>query len=289
MRRLPRSARGRGRTGFTLIEMLVYLVLSVVVLGALYQVMIGQGRAYSKQREVLDVRESVRSASALLGWELRQATTAGRQLIRVTADSVRLLSTQGLGIICAKHATLPRYALWRTSGDIQGTADDSAAVYHSASSSWAAKGVRVSTVGTPASLGVTNCSWGAGGKTPDLGVELTVSATADTAGVVVGGSLRTFRAVTYGEYQDAGRWWLGRKVGGAGAVWEKLTGPLMAPSDSGLRFRYYDAAGNTTATPANVVRVEFLLRAQSRKQYYRSGGDVAYQIDSIRARVALRQ
>jgi Tfp pilus assembly protein PilW len=280
-------ARGRGRAGFTLVEMLLYMIIAVVVLGAVYKVMISQSQTYGKERELLDVRESMRSAGALLDWDLRQAVTGGGQLVQSTADSVRLRSMKGLGIICAKHATLPRYALWRTSGDINATTDDSAAIYHGSSGTW--RSVRISQVGTPAALGVSSCSWAAGGKTPDLAVEVTVNATADTAGVLVGGSLRSFRVTTYAEYQESGRWWLGRKVGAAGAQWEKLTGPLLSPAASGVKFTYWDNTNTATTTPSAVARAEFVLKAQSFKQYYKTSGMVLYQIDSIRTRVMLRQ
>jgi hypothetical protein len=280
-----KGAARLGRAGFTLIEVLIYLTLSVAVLGAIYSVMIGQGRAYGKQRELLDVRESLRSAGALLAWELRHAATSGSVLLVAKADSVRLHSVQGLGVVCAKHATLPRYALWRTSGDFAATVDDSVMVYKSSTSTW--QKLRLSQVGTPASLGVSACSWASGGKTPDLAVELSgITAPADTAGIIVGSALRSFRQMRYAEYQEGGRWWLGRQVDQL--AFEKLTGPLLAPADSGLKFRYLDAAGAVTTTPSSVASVEITLKAQSYKQYYKSRGTVEYQADAIRTRVVLR-
>ena len=65
--------RDAARRGFTIIETLVALVVGVLVMTSVVRLLIVQGRGYRKQREVVDVRESVREASALLSWDLRQS------------------------------------------------------------------------------------------------------------------------------------------------------------------------------------------------------------------------
>ncbi|NIU73758.1 MAG: hypothetical protein GWN71_09290, partial [Gammaproteobacteria bacterium] len=44
---------------------------------AIYQLLIGQNRLYMKQRELQDVRTSLRAAANLLAFELRQASASG--------------------------------------------------------------------------------------------------------------------------------------------------------------------------------------------------------------------
>ena len=284
----PSSSRvHQGRAGFTLIELMIYVVLSFTLLGAIYKLLIVEQRIYGKQRELLDVRESVRAAAALLSWELRHSTVAGSNLLVLGANSVTLKSVQGVGIVCAKHATLPQYALWRSSGDFSATTDDSARVYALTTNSWPAKGLRVNSVGTPAALGVSTCAW-PGARTPDIAVGLSnITGITDTNGIKVGSPIRLFRQVEYGEFLEAGRWWLGRRIGSS-VTWEKLTGPLMSPTDSGLQFRYYNSANAVTAVPSAVVRVEVLLRGQS---YKRNAGSAAvqFEVDSARSRVGLRK
>jgi len=46
-------------------------------------------------------------------------------------------------------------------------------------------------------------------------VEFAVVATTDTSLIKVGAPFRNFRSVQYAEFQQNGRWWLGRKVGQA--------------------------------------------------------------------------
>ena len=278
----------RTSAGFTLVELLIYIVLGTAMLGVIYRAMTMQSRSYGKQRELLDARESVRSGAALLAWELRHASVAGSKVVDIGANTITVRSMQGLGTVCAKHTNLPRYALWRTSGDIQATADDSAILYRPETNVWRA--VRVTQVGSPAGLGVATCSW-PGARAPDLAIEVDVSSLLDTAGIVVGSGFRAFRETLYGEYLEGGRYWLGRKTPPTAADWDKLTGPLLAPDSlaGGLNFTFYDSANNVTAIPANVARVELVLRAQSLKTSILGTGVTAFQTDSVVSRVLLRR
>jgi len=106
--------------------------------------------------------------------------------------------------------------------------------------------------------------------------------------VAVGAPLRAFRRVQYGIYQEGGRWWLGRKVGSS-ASYERLTGPLRAPADSGLKFIYYDESGTTTNNPAQVRLVDIVLRGESIGKVPRAGGMApSFQQDTLTIRVKLR-
>ena len=274
----------RGREGFTLIELLVSAVVGLILLGGVVQLFTVQSHGYRKQREVIDVRETSREAAALLSWDIRQAGTGVSTPVAIAANSIALRSPRGLGTICAKHATLPRYALWRTGGNINATADDSALVYQIGPDKWSA--AKITAVGTPASMGVAACAW-PGARTPDIVVELATTVPGDTALIKVGAPLRTFRRVEYAEYQLNSRWWLGRRIG-ASATYEQMTGPLLAPASNGLSFTYYDSTGAVTATASAVRAVAFTIRTESFKSTYVSNG-YTYQRDSLTTRVSLRQ
>jgi len=277
--------RPRSRAGFTIAEMLVYMVISSVVLMSTYRVMMRQGRGYSQQIASTDVDESARGAASLLAWELRQSGIANDGLQVLGAHSIALRSVQGVGIVCAKHSTLPRYGIWKQGGDIQATADDSAMLYVADVQKW--RKLKIAAVGTPSGFGVTSCD-GASGRAPDLVVEVTVTSASDTSGIKVGALLRAFRKVKYSEFTDGGRWWLGRKVGNA-TSWEKLTGPLLDSTSNGLTFTYQTASGATTTSPSSVAVVKVLVRTESNKKYRKNGGDPAYRQDSISTKVALRR
>ena len=272
----------RERHGFTLIELLVGLVVGLMVLGGVVQLMTVQGKGYRKQREVIDIRETAREAAALLTWDLRQSVFGGSVPSVMSAATVGLRSPRGLGTICGRHPTLPRYGLWKSGGNIAATVDDSALVYQLGREKWTA--LKISAVGTPAAMGVTTCAW-PGARPPDVVVEFVVNSKYDTSSIKVGAPFRGFRRVLYTEFQQNGRWWLGRKVGDA-ATYDQLTGPLVAPN--GLAFAYYDTLGAVTANPAALGSVVFTLRTESYKNTY-VGSTFAYQRDSLITRVALRR
>jgi len=274
---------GRVRGGFTMIEVLVALVVGMIVLSSVVQLLIVQGRGYRNQREQVDVRETAREAADLLSWDLRQAAVAGSSFGVLGGNAVTIRSFRGLGTVCGKHATLPRYGLWKTGGNIQATVDDTALVYQIGRGQW--NKLRITAVGTPAAMGVAACAW-AGARPPDVVVEFAVTASTDTSYVKVGAPFRTFRRVQYAEYQLNGRWWLGRKVGAA-AAYELLTGPLLAPASNGLAFTYYDTLGAVTANPAAVGSVAFTLRTESFKNT--PGSSSPYQHDSVTTKVAVRR
>ena len=271
------------RRGFTLIELLVASVIGLIVLGSVVQLLTVQGRGYRKQREIIDVRETAREATALLSWDLRQAALGESSPAVIGANTLALRSPRGVGVICAKHATLARYGLWKTGGNILATADDSALIFQMGRDKWTP--LKVTAVGTPAAMGVTACAW-PGARPPDVVVEVAVTSKKDTSGIVVGAAYRGFRRVQYGEYQLNSRWWLGRKVGAA-TTYEQLTGPLLAPASNGLAFDYYDSLGAVTVDPLKVKSVAFTLRTESYKSTY-VGTGYTYQRDSLTTKIALR-
>jgi prepilin-type N-terminal cleavage/methylation domain-containing protein len=272
------------RRGFTIIELLVGLVVGSIVLTSVVQMLIVQGRGYSKQREIIDIRETAREATALLAWDLRQSGMGDSPLASVGANSVVLRSPRGMGTICAKHPVLARYGLWKSGGNILASPDDSALIYQIGRDKWTA--LKITAVGTPATMGVVACAW-PGARPPDIVVEFAVAAKADTANIKVGAPFRSFRRVEYGEFQLNGRWWLGRKVGAA-TSYEQLTGPLAPPASNGLAFAYYDTLGAVTTNPAAVATVAFTLRTESYKKT-QVGTAHVYQRDSLTTRVGVRR
>lgn len=284
MRRVTPVGARPNRRGFSLIELMVGLVVGMLLLGGIVQIMLVQSRGYRKQREVIDIRETAREAAALLSWDLRQSVVGGSAPSVMGAGSITLRSPRGLGTVCARHPTLARYGLWKTGGNITATPDDSALVYHMGRDKWTA--LRITAVGTPAAMGVAACAW-PGARPPDIVVEVAVSTKTDTSFVKVGAPFRSFRRVQYAEFQQNGRWWLGRKTGAA-ATYEQLTGPLRPPVSNGLSFVYYDTLGVVTANPGALGSITFTLRTESYKNTY-VGSSYAYQSDSLTTRIALRR
>ena len=161
--------------GFTLVEMMVYVLLSGIVMASVYQLLVVQSRSYGKQRELMDVHETIRGVAALLTWEIRQTSPAGGDLYATGANSITLRSVQGAGIVCGLHATLTRAGLGRTWGDFDDTADDSVLVYTADTDSWLIGPINL-ILPDPAPAGVAWCDWGGGASiVPDIVLDVTVS------------------------------------------------------------------------------------------------------------------
>ena len=274
--------------GFTIVEMLVYLSLSIVLISGVYQLLVSQNRLYSKQRELEDVRATLRSAAAVLAVELRMASPAGGDISGLLPHSIVVRSLQGAGFVCGIHPSAPRLGLTSTYGEFFDTADDSVMIYSAGGASanddsWMVTGV-INLWEGGGGGGVPNCTWG---STTEVVVEVDTLDGSVLPGVNIGAPLRTFRRVEYGLFQKDGRWWLGRKVGSA-TEYDRLTGPLQSPSDSGLAFYYYDQNGAVTADPTAVRMVEILLRGESLKAVRRVSGAPSVQQDTLRTRVTLR-
>jgi len=270
-------------SGFTITELMISMMIGLILLGAVYKLMITQTGGYSKQRELADVRETARSATTLLSRDLRHAASGGSAVVAMSANSITLRSIRGLGIVCAKHPTLARYALSGTAGKIEAAADDSALIFQIGRERW--QRIKVTSVGTPSAMGIASCAW-PGTRVPDVVIEVAVNSKSDTVGIKVGAPFRTYRRVQYAQYVLDDRWWLGRKVGSAPG-YEQLTGPLLA--SNGLTFAYFDTLGAPTAAPAAVGMVAFTLNAESYRKARLNSGVYEFQRDSLTTKVLLRR
>ena len=165
---------------------MVYIVSSGIVMTAVYQLLIGQSRAYGKQRELMDVHETIRSAAALLAWEIRQASASSGDLSGVGTNSITLRSVQGAGVICGLNpaltgAGLGRLGLGRTWGDFDATADDSVLVYTADTDAWMV-GPIDQILPDPAPAGVAWCDWGGGASiVPEVVLDVSAATDMDAA------------------------------------------------------------------------------------------------------------
>ena len=103
--------RPKDASGFSLAELLIFLVVALVVITGVYQLLIGQNRLYIKQRELQDVRATLRASANLLAFEFRQASPALGDLYFITPDSFAVRSLRGSGTICGLLSSQPRFGL----------------------------------------------------------------------------------------------------------------------------------------------------------------------------------
>ncbi|HSG81773.1 MAG TPA: hypothetical protein VLC48_05975 [Gemmatimonadota bacterium] len=275
----PRPKTLRSQAGFTIAEMMIYLILALIVVTSICQLLISQNRFYQKQAGLQDVRNSLRAAANFLAFELRQTSASGGDIYDMSSSGITIRSVRGVGIVCGVHGSAPRFGLYSTRGTISASSEDSAMVYATSSGEWTISQIKDTwTTGG----GVDTCDW-PGSVASDITLEVD---TATSDGVSVGAPIRAFKRVEYGMYQDDNRWWLGRKVGSASS-YDKLIGPLLSPTDSGLYLVYHDQAGNVTSDSSQVAYVDIILRGESQEKVPGAGGP-EYQADTLTLRVALR-
>jgi prepilin-type N-terminal cleavage/methylation domain-containing protein len=100
-----RSGVGRlpeGREGFTLIEVLVALVMSVLLGGALISLLAGQSLFYAKSDQIISAERNIRAAAELLSAEIR--TAAPEDLVAATPDSIALRYDVLRAVVCDSTA-----------------------------------------------------------------------------------------------------------------------------------------------------------------------------------------
>ncbi len=273
----------RSEAGVTLIELMIYMVLASVVMGAIYSVMITQTRAYADQREMTDARETVSGGAVLLTSELRQLSPSDGDLYFIAPESLAIRSIQGVAIVCAIDPPFRKFALWNLVGELEdpkGNAD-SALIFSAGGPGvgddmWETEEIK-NFFEANGLLG--SCEWTVP-QTPDTVVQLDKA----MPGVAVGAPFRSFRAIPYGTFLDGGNWWLGRKT--PGGAYEILTGPLRSPAAGGLVFKYYDGNGNVTAVVADVRVIEIVIRSQSTRKSRQASG-LTERTDSLRTKVFL--
>ena len=60
-------------SGFTIVELLIYMVMFVVVLGSMYSIMISNTRSYSSQENKVEMTQDLRAGMNLMVTEIRMA------------------------------------------------------------------------------------------------------------------------------------------------------------------------------------------------------------------------
>jgi len=301
------------RSGFTLVELLVALVLLGIVSASLYRVLVNNQRMYQSQTQRIDLQANLRAAQSILPADLREVDASEGDVTAASATSITFRAMRWIAFLCNRPVTgvggtTPVLALNLTNkkmffirfpaagdsvliryeGD-EGTRNDDAWV----------RGV-VTATGTLACSGLPIYPDNSAGRL------LTVSASmlsADSGPVIktpnvvnsiyAGAPVRGFINVTYSLYQPAGdtSWYVGMRSG-TNAI-QPLIGPVLS---NGLEMTYFDSTGTQLSAPLSaadllrVMRVTITVRARTAEAVRRASGGtlLGSVIDSTVARVSLR-
>ncbi len=250
--RLPSKGMTRGLPhrrprGFTLVELMIFLVLSTLIAAGLYQVVRFQQRAYREHRETVARHDALRLASSILMADIVEASGREGDFALIGSDSIVLRSPTGFAFICDHDPSDRRIAITEVTGAGYASASDTLLIYHP--NGWLVRAIQDVNPSGPS----LSCPYG-GGQAPDM--TLRVNGSVD--GVPVGAPVRAFRRHSYGLAKRGDSWWLARDDGGVS--WA-LAGPLSA--DSGISFAYFDSVGQPTTDPTQVALVDLTIVAQT--------------------------
>src|SRR3989442_5426099 len=212
------------RAGFTLVELVITLVLVSFVAGAIVKLLLRQQRFYNSTTELIQTRQQIRQAAAMLPSDLRGISSIGGDIYVMTDSSLEFRSVFGSSIVCVnslgKLSTVPR-TLARGSAMTNWSAlpsvGDSLAVYNDSTSfastddAWVRHQITLvttitsatSTSGCPTSTLLTQAG---GSERPDPIFQLTLSPAASSR-IVPGSGVRFFRRGPYRGYRAAGTKW----------------------------------------------------------------------------------
>jgi prepilin-type N-terminal cleavage/methylation domain-containing protein len=314
---LTSTARLR-RSGFTLVEILMVLILMGLFGTAIVKLLLRQQRFYTSTSQLINTRQQIHQAAFMLPAELRAISRQGGDIAVMTDSSLEIRSIFGTSVACLVNvasawvSTVPVSNLKgsaMTSWKILPAVNDSVAIYDDGASisqnddSWRLSRItavlavtgNVAGAGCPSSTGLTQAA--------DLTVSnpsyrLTITP-APLATTLSGASMRFFRHVHYSLWKWAtdGQWYLAyydcvpNRVPVCTTP-QPIAGPLRpyaAPgTTSGLEFTYYDSTGVVTATKTLVARIRLVVRGQGTATINLTGAAAVPLRDSLRVEIGLR-
>ena len=112
-----RRAVTPSRTGFTMAETLVVLVLLAIVGGSLMNVLTKQQQFYNGTGELIAMRTQLRQAEAILGSDLRGISSVGGDITAMTDSSIDFNYTIGTSVASAGPARYVNRLLATPGGD----------------------------------------------------------------------------------------------------------------------------------------------------------------------------
>ena len=281
MRRLDRS-------GFSLVELIVALVVFGIISAAIYGLLTRTQRLSRTQADRAVMQANIRSGIGLITSELREINVNAAQsdILAANATSITYRAMRGLGFLCD---TPTNTQLVVRRGGYVGYRDpiagrDSVALFvdgdpdSASDDSWIFLRITSITAGT--------CAGGGAALTmviPGLGSTL-------PSAIPVGSPLRVYEVMQVGQMTQGGATWLGaRTVSGGESALSPVLGPLAA---DGISLRYWNGASSPSETSnlLNVRTITLTLRGLTDNIVAAGAGTVAWQqaADSFTTSIRLR-
>ena len=297
--------RAHARTGFTLAETLVVLVLLGIVGASLMGVLSKQQAFYQGSGDIIELRTQLRQAQAVIGNDLRGISSPGGDIAAMTDSSIDFDYTIGVSVACAAPAgnstviipvsgaltngnTLTSWLTLPLNGDQAYVFDEGADSTSASDDVWQKYAV------TNVAPGGTPCDASFNAPT---GLSLTLASGVSTT-ILDGAAIRFVRRVHYSLYQSSNDhlWYLGycNNACSVSNPINPIAGPFQAylastsPDTSGIRITYHDSTGATTSTAAQVARINITLRGETQSYIHMQGRTKGVYHDSLSMSIALR-
>jgi len=238
---------GRNK-GVTLIELMMALVVSSILIAALYRIFIGQQKTYTVQEQVVDMQQNVRVAINRMMSEIRMAGFGGVRDVLGLEDGVNGFTqeiTPGSNTITIVGGFKQ---IRRDNGDpiLISSASGNQVTLKYATDEFDRAAHRFISIGGVESNTVSQRD----GRVLTLGSNLKLNHPADTP-------IFKIQAITYATGISDGKPVLRRNENTGGG------GQPLAENIESVQFEYFDANGNPTANPANIRMVKVTATART--------------------------
>jgi len=300
-------ARGRRaiRSGFTLVELLVVIVLLAIVLTSVMTVFVQQQRFYSDSAAIMETRSSSRDAAYVIQSDLRTVSPKSGDIYSMTAKSVEFRSQIGASVVCTIDGsrtilTVPPLNVTTgtalTSWPAPPALGDTVLIYDTGTAVDSFKYYTLTAAPTTGASCPNTTGFMTTVGEATSGFTLTVTP-ALPASTVVGAAIRIMRTAHYELYQEAsGNWYLGyfdclpSRSPKCNAL-QPVAGPYLPPNvagTGGIVFTYRDSTGAVTANTKLVRRIDLAARAQTTVNVRTAGYSKGLITDSMFTTIAPR-
>jgi len=276
--------------GFTLVEIMIAMGLTLLVTSALYRTLISIQRLSRGQTERVSLQSNVRAGVLALASELRDmgtvtgGTSSRNDLITMAPDAVTYRAMRGVGFTC-QVPTPTQITIAR--GSFSGYRDpqpgrDSAFLFVEGSVETGQEATWLPFAITVVST-ATACP---GGRGP--GMTLTTGVSGALPPVEVGTPVRIYEVMELRLYRSDGEFWLGARSVSSGENIQPMAGPLTQAN--GLLLEYLDRLGGRTGDLTAVGSIGVTVRGISQGAVHASGdqGPLARIQEELVTQVTLR-
>jgi prepilin-type N-terminal cleavage/methylation domain-containing protein len=295
------------RRGFTMVELLVALVLTLAVGGVTYGLLVTNQRVSRSQTEHVGMQDNTRAGALIVANELREvgydsvpplavalggSAATNSDLLAMESGKIQYRAWRGIGFTCFAPAAneLRLQAGTAFIGIRAPQINDSVAVYvettntTDADDAWVHAKITGAVTTKKCSDGVTNA------YALPITYEPLTNGAAVTAAMIQGGPVRIYEAMEMRHYQSGAQWWLGMRSLNAGGAIQPVLGPLADSNatQSGLVFRYLDKNRAPTAVRQAVREIQVTLKGVSDGAVRGSGSSLAVDTTTLTTNIALR-